>query len=423
MDLTALSLGTGVVLGGSALAWWGFGSLFSPVGLFALVWGAILVLLGLWPLVGEAYVGVSPAAWGLLALSLLAVLAGALAVVLAPGAGVPRRPGRLPAVPGRLIWGLLGLGALGVLAKWAILLHRFGSFPALLSGLGALRLLHLEGAFTFPLWAEVPPFLLLPALLLAGLRWASHGRGLLSVLTLLLLLILNDFALAARGTTVHGFLLLANAWIFAGGRLRRRTLARPLAGGVLLFIGLLLVLNLARVVRERPEAVQGVWSFAADALAGFVFYLTGPVPALSEGLRAGEGRGLAAYTLSGLWRLLSVPFDLLGVPSPWPPLPDRPYVFIPQPFNTYPAVWAFYQDFGWPGGLLVPWLAGLLAAERYRAFRARPRLTTGVLVTILAAYLEVMPRDTMTLWVSFWVELGVAWAAAAWVERDAAGRP
>jgi len=314
------------------------------------------------------------------------------------------------------------LAALGILAKWLILFRLFESLPQIINNLGDFRLQLLEGQFAFPFWTDFLSFFMFPATIFVGILLPISPKYRLWAGCLIGLLFINDMSTASRGTTVHGFLLLANAYLlslFTNTRFRlNRLLSWKWIAVFLAFVMLIVALHGIRFVRERPLGVSGFASFLEDAFRVGYLYLTGPIPALSEILKSEPaGTGFGSYSLGGLYRLLNMLLGFTGVGPVFPLLPSRSYVFIPQPFNTYPYIWYLYADFGFAGILLVPYFIGWISAMVFFHYKARGQLFALVLLSIIFTYLEFTPRDTITNWISFWFELVSALSLSLYLQR------
>jgi oligosaccharide repeat unit polymerase len=405
-----------------------FGTYFSPLSVYCVTWMGVLFLLSL-NLLG--YKSTSPEAWQLIWLSHVAFILGCISPAMLPrrASTIARRSTSLRSKLGsqqqglkKFIMAFICLGVLGVLSKWFILLKTLGSFTQIIQNLGTLRLQYVAGDFAFPFWSDLLVFFLFPGMILAGILLSFDRRYWRWVLCLLGLLFLNDMSTASRGTAMHGFLLLGNTYLLSilgsthilRGKMIRRWLL-VFSGA----IGLLVILNLMRFIREHPEGIVDFTSFLLDAFKLGYLYLTAPIPAFGKILQQGSlSQGFGAYTFAGLYRAFNLLSGVIGIGKFFPPLPPRPYVFIPQPFNTFPYMWYLYSDFGIGGVLLAPYALGWISAILFLKYRATHRLIPLITLSVIYTYLVMTPRDTMTIWISFWFELAVASCCAIYLERS-----
>ncbi len=403
-----------------------FGTYFSPITVHSTLWAVILFLFSLDPFFD--YVSVSTEAWQLICFSQITFLLGCLPLRMlrAKSSTATHRDlgsslHRFERPLTRSVICFACIGALGILTKWFILLRLFGNPKNIITNLGNLRLEYLGGLFAFPVWTDFLTFFLFPALLFVGILMPIGLRYRLWAGCLLGLLLLNDMSIAARGTTMHGFLLLINAYLLSLLSDPRFKLNRLLSwqwiSSVLALVVLLTSLASIWFIRERLPEITDFLSFLRVSWKSWYLYSTGEIPAFSEILKSEPAStGFGSYSLGGIYRLGNIALGLIGVNPVFPQMPFRPYVFIPQAFNSYPYNWYFYADFGILGILFIPYILGWISSLVFRHYRASQRLVTLVLLTLIFVYLEITPRDTITNWISFWFELAVALCCAIYIE-------
>jgi sugar phosphate permease len=81
-------------------------------------------------------------------------------------------------------------------------------------------------------------------------------------------------------------------------------------------------------------------------------------------------------------------------------------------------MWYLYSDFGIGGVLLAPYALGWISAILFLRYRASPRLILLIMLSVIYTYLVMTPRDTITIWISFWFELVVALCCAIYLETS-----
>lgn len=406
-----------------------FSTYFSPLIVHTGLWAIVLFLFSLNSFFGYHYVSISTEAWQLIWLSQIAFLLGCL-----PASLLHRKSLRitnrnfnsslhsLKRPLAKLIVLFISIGSLGVLIKWFVLLRLFGSPHNVIANLGNLRLEYLEGQFAFPVWIDFLTFFIFPALLFMGILLPMASLNWLWVGFALGLLFLNDMSIASRGTTMHGFLLLVNAYLLSllgNPRLKfKRLLSRRWALISVCFVIVFTALNSMRFIRERPPEIVNFITFLEDAFKGGYLYLTGPIPAFSEILKLEPtGTGFGSHSFGGLYRLGNKVFELICMNQVFPQFTSRPYVFIPQPFNSYPYLWYIYADFGILGVLFVPYTLGWISSLTFLHYRANGLLTPLIVSSLIFVYLEITPRDAATNWISFWFEGAVAFTVSIFLER------
>ncbi|MER3448114.1 MAG: hypothetical protein C4291_15405 [Candidatus Dadabacteria bacterium] len=411
-----LVVGLSIMLTGATISLGLFRSVVTPVGVYAFVWAAVLLATSIHPLVGIDYIPIMPDTWAL-------VLAASFAYMLGCTTGglLNLRRSRCPLSNssalannrvrdiGRI---LVATSVSAVGAKWFILVHTFGSVSTVLTNIGDIRLAILQGSFRFPIFTDVLVVLLFPGLVaLSTFTPPIWSRDFVWIFVGLVTLLINDLASASRGTSFHGLLLVVLTYMLIKYYYRQRDdIWRWLVIGGWMCLGMafaFLALNVIRMLREGLELTFE--NYIRDALFGLYLYTTGPTVACNEVLHSDVLKPyLGAYTLGGLYRIINiVSSSLLGM-SVVPDI-DKPYVFIPYPFNSYAYFCLVYADLGVVGAVVVPWLMGSLACYAWGRYRARPSWGWLVANVTAFAWIVLSPRDTMTFWISFWSTLVIGW--------------
>jgi oligosaccharide repeat unit polymerase len=216
---------------------------------------------------------------------------------------------------------------------------------------------------------------------------------------------------------MHGFFMVLSAYFLTNlDTISRSSEIRKLLkfaiGGVLL----ILLLYVSVIIRENLTGLSP-WGYVREAFRGFYLYITGPLVAFSQIFEIGSlSKYFGAYTFGGIYRLINILENVIGLSDMFES-PPKPYMFIPQPFNTYPHLWFFYSDFGFAGTLITMWIMGWFFSYIYLKYRLRKTLSLLIVNILLFDYLLITPRDTATFWISFWFTLALSWFSAKCVEQ------
>lgn len=384
-------------------------TLYSPLGLYAAAWAALVALYLIQGVLGFDFIAVRPWAWFIVIVSTVAFSLGSLV-----GTGLSFSSAResresqldLSHLPDRLppiLYLFVALGVLAIAIKWSILLDMYGSVPNAIANVGALRARAVRGEFSYPVVTRILVLFLYPPLLFATVLIRKRRRYVAVVLGLLFLLFLDDLSIAARGHTAFGFSLVAIGYLLTvlvdpKGSIRE-SVGKVIGATTVALVGM----NIILVIRTNFD---GGPAATVLAIARLIYrYAVGPLPAFSWVLPEGSLSGYpGAYTFGGLFRMFN---QLTGVAlgTQFFPRPPKPTAQIPLGFNSYPHLWALYSDFGFVGmGLLLCGL-GVVSAYAYSRLLDSPTLLTHVATALLLVLIVWTPRDVTTFWVSYWVLL------------------
>ena len=173
---------------------------------------------------------------------------------------------------------------------------------------------------------------------------------------------------------------LIAGWYATGGFRFTRMKSTVLALTVLGLLGFFVIIgnHYQRHYRERYEEhihFSENWMFLAEPY----IYFTGTIPAMDAMLRDINPKYGGRFSFSPLVSLLHlVQPDLEPVP-----LQGKLY-HVPMELNTFSYLQQFYQDFGWFGLLLGPWVCGFLSCWAYVLAVKRPSLFRVYLASLLA---------------------------------------
>ena len=170
-------------------------------------------------------------------------------------------------------------------------------------------------------------------------------------------------------------------WWHMGGGVRSRL--RQLSGSVFILGGLLIFFlavgsHYERTYSDRfPQYLhfQERWTFLAEPY----IYLTGSIPALDAMMMDENPYYLGKFSFSPL--VTAAGFFVADLQ----PVELRGKLYhVPLELNTYSYLQQFFQDFGWFGVLLGPFICGLISCLAYVAMRRRPTLFNIYLAALLA---------------------------------------
>jgi len=348
----------------------------APVSVFAMVW---CLLVGLFHLDMVSYDPVHPETWWAIAASAACFLLGGWSALLALPVGRARSDMRqLPIDRSRLEKALALLSLLGILGLILQMIHLERTV-----GLGNLS--------EDPVWARelhtnVKYWGYLNILNVANVAlvvfYTCRFRRFRWWMVLPLLAALVSALLTTDRTRFFYIAIWATfVWWYMGGGLRSRL--RQATGSVLI-LACLLTFFLAvgnhyeRTYSDRfPEYLhfEQRWEFLAEPY----IYLTGSIPALDALMHDDNPYYLGKFSLSPL--ITAAGFFVSGLE----PVELRGTLYyVPLELNTYSYLQQFFQDFGWFGVLIGPFICGLISCLAYAAMRRRPTLFNLYLASLLA---------------------------------------
>lgn len=227
------------IIAGTLLSAIVFRTLFSPLGIYSLVWGSLILLFSIHRFLRFNYVSIRPEIWFLIFLTWFVYMPGCLSVAIAPKKKNSRNNSFSLSFPGSFTYWIklfTIIGGFGVAFKWIILIRLFGSLPCVIHNLGYVRGEMLEGSFAFSIAVDFLVFFLFPAMIFASILATRNRKHFKWIVIILALLFLNDLSLAGRGTAVHGFILAFSAYFLTklgtySKALRIRDLLKFAVGG------------------------------------------------------------------------------------------------------------------------------------------------------------------------------------------------
>jgi oligosaccharide repeat unit polymerase len=302
-----------------------------------------------------------------------------------------------------LVYIFIGLGTIGIVIKWGILLDMYETVPRAVSNVNVVRARAVRGEFSYPTVSRILVLFLFPSLLFTTFLSRKRPRYLSVVLYVLFLLFLDDLSIAARGHTAFGFSIVAVGYLVT-------VVADPdgsLRNNVKLMIGatILALLSINLIFAIRSGFDGSVISYILVSFKSIYRYAVGPLPAFSWILPQRSLSGYpGAYTFGGAYRIINYLAEPILAIKPFP-RPPKPDARIPLGFNTFPHLWALYSDFGLAGMLGLLFGFGALSSYIYSHFLAKPTLLNHVVISNTLIFIVWTPRDVTTFWVSYWVTL------------------
>jgi len=129
-----------------------------------------------------------------------------------------------------------------------------------------------------------------------------------------------------------------------------------------------------KIVSEQTDVYNmrdfSVTSEAALVLATPYIYATGSFPTFQEAMKDVGQMSWGTHTFYPVARILYA----LGVLRERPEGLTFDFYLVPIPFNVYTSLFAFYQDFGVAGVVLLPFLLGWFETRMYFQMKAHPSL-------------------------------------------------
>jgi oligosaccharide repeat unit polymerase len=429
LGLCALYLSLGV--GNSLIL---YRRIFSPIGVFGLVFGTTFLLLA-FPVI--RYTPLSNTT----ALALVAVMllftAGTVSVA------VPLRPEGCKSAPvsskyvnmSRLRSLLIvtnAVGTLGVALQWYYVMHAFGGAAALFRQIALVYVYRTTGALEMAPLAGYLASIAHAASYLGGCYIGFRGKSKLLPLWSLSIVVLTSLVMMGRASLLWGGLLFLNGILLSrivaregsdsGSPTNFKMVLRLTVLAVALF-GLMLGIRQIRGGGDNFRSTASSFrdysnlsysndgSFFWNALLSNYVYVTGSLPALTRALEQGTGlpQNWGTNTFGCIFRALGV-----SVPR------YLEFTYIPFPFNVYTALADWYWDFGWAGVLVIPFVAGLISSFLFEKALTK-RITMRSLATLayLLLWLEFSTFISLSYQGFFWISLAWLWLWSGRIERQA----
>lgn len=377
MDFAFLALTFGFVL---FVARRLYGTFFSPLGIYAIVWTGTMSLAALRFI---DYNALSDTTIAAVSFSGIAMLVGSLIgrARLRKYKPTSTAGESMPSVGvlSTTVIILFALSAAGSVIRITSIVRQFGSVITLLQNAQTVRAYISLGLLDYDPVSAYLASLAFAGIPFAVLLWSNGGRRLFLILPFLPLLV-NDIALNSRTWIVAGLLTYLAAYGIVRVLVKQRGLTvsdvRRLAIIGILFAALSAVVQMQRY-GDAPEAY---WTFGQ--------HWRGPASGISESWSGGMALGYVYFTsgipaFNELVQSIS-PDDYWGGLSTFAPFcratarflakvecPDviSSMVYMPVQSNIYSFLQTFYEDFGIWGVIIYPLLLGFVAANAYASIR------------------------------------------------------
>lgn len=264
------------------------------------------------------------------------------------------------------------------------------------------------GALGMVLFLHYPILILCFSDVLMFRRWRwFHGVG-------FVLPLLQELLWTGRSNLVLFAITLVFFWIYQRGwrKLNAKLVLICACSGALL-LSLFLVLGSAygKLIEENSayRTTDFISESPAMLMAAYPYmYLTSSLPCFQEAMADVHYFSNGARTLYPAARALSVTGVLREIPE-WT---SFDYYFVPIPVNLYTHLFTFYQDFGRPGVIVMPFLLGLLHTLFYWQMRLFPSVwsisAASISIGTICFSIAVCLTSTLLVWECYFV-LYFAW--------------
>lgn len=387
------------------------GDLATPLSIYAVAW-SLLVLSFQAGLVD--YDAIADRTWWAIGLSTAGFMLGGWTVALS---ALARQAPFQPYASGRpreialrrIIWVFLALGLIGCLLQVRHLEATMG-----LSTLWEDPVAARESHSNVKYWGYLNLLNVVSPMLVV--LYAVYFRRIRAWMVLSLALALTSALLTTDRTRFFYMVLWALfAGIYASGGFRwTRAKLLVLGGTLTLLLAFFVFIGdfyERRYLERYPEYIHFAHPF--ESLVEPYIYLTGSIPALNA-LLADENplyQGKFSFSpLVKLWTLVDPEVTTV-------PLQGKLY-FVPMELNTYSYLQQFYQDWGWWGIMLGPYLCGLLSQLLYQAYLRKRGFTEIYLTSLIAFCCAISIFVNMFTQEATWFFAVLGLGLGRWLERD-----
>lgn len=280
------------------------------------------------------------------------------------------------------------IGILSALQHWQVLLNKYGTVLNIF--LNAYHIYkeraggELEGVVPY-VW-----LIIYPTIFLAGLYTAYKNK--LTIVTLLpfIALIIKEIANLSRAGILYGFAEFIASFMLARHFMKNRNPGIKKSNykvvfGILILVSLLIFgVVFVKTIRKTTDSFKGTSTSLSQLEGGafispsIYFYGASQVVVLNQFLEADkENLPFGSNTFFTIYRILAR-FDFVKAP----PFIDRGY-FTPSWSNTGTYLREVYNDFGYVGIFVIPFLLGLLCTFYWFKFYENGKLVHLMILTHL----------------------------------------
>ncbi len=387
------------------------GDMATPLSVYAVAWSLlVLAFLANW----VEYDAIADRTWWAIGLSASSFMLGGWTVALSARAYRAAQPQAAPNRPRelalrRILWAFLALGLIGCLLQVRHLENTMG-----LSTLWEDPVTARERHSNVKYWGYLNLLNVVSPMLVV--LYVIYFRRIRVWMLLNLAVALTSALLTTDRTRFFYTVIWALfAGIYATGGFRwTRNKLLVLGGTTTLLLAFFVFIGdfYERHYLERyPEYIHFAPPF--EPLVEPYIYLTGSIPALNALLADHNPMYQGKFSFSPLVKL----WTLVDPEVKTVPLQGKLY-FVPMELNTYSYLQQFYQDWGWWGIVLGPYLCGLLSLFCYQAYLRKPGFTQIYLTSLLAFCCAISIFVNMFTQEATWFFALVGLGLGRWLERD-----
>ncbi len=377
-----------------------FGRWFNHLTIYSLIWGAGLAFFEL-KLID--YQALDTEVWMMIGYAWLAFGAGAVTLVIARAAIDASRGSTVTILPIRnatsekrvftfTIVALSAIALISTLQRWLVLLNMFGSITGVLINGYTIYRMRIDG--------DTPgtiPYLnsfALAAIFLSGLYSARSGKIKLIALLPLLIIIIDDVAMAGRAKMLMGVVLFISAYFLSKLKPVQATAVRTTSKWKwVLTFGLMVALLLvaAEFVRSYRGAYERFYGASKELsklerntfiTPSIYLYLSSHVGVFNAYWKAGgEHYFPASNTFAPVFRILSK----IGLGDPVPHFTK--FYNTPVSSNTGTYLRELHADFGIAGILIAPYALGWACTVLWFKVRGRSGMAS---IAVLAHFYVIV---------------------------------
>jgi oligosaccharide repeat unit polymerase len=268
----------------------------------------------------------------------------------------------------------------------------------------------------FAEWTRVGPLGLLmmldfPLLVCSWIHYLLTKKARWFTLLAVPLVSAQTFLKTDRGTLVIYAITCISLWVYWNGwRTLSNAMLRRLGAFALILLAYFLGIGLlyGKLVSMQTDVINlsdlSVTSEAGLVLITPYIYATSPIPGFQAAMEDVGRFSWGTHTFFPIARgLYSV-----GILDERPEAYDFDFYQVPIPVNTYTHLFAFYQDFGASGVIILPMVLGFIETRLYLQMKSNPNifsLATTSAFTALNAFSVFVPLLTS---IAFWYYFFVA---------------
>jgi|HubBroStandDraft_6_1064221.scaffolds.fasta_scaffold00099_9 oligosaccharide repeat unit polymerase len=274
-------------------------------------------------------------------------------------------------------------------------------------------------------WSHAGPLGLLmmldyPLLACAWVHYLLTKRWRGFTIFALLLVLVQTYLRTDRGSLTYYAVTCISLWIY-WNRWRTLNWRMLLTLGLVSILLVTYFLGVGLLYGKLVLMQEGVWNMGdfrvtsgiALTLVNPYIYATSPIGGFQPAIADVSHFSWGTHTFYPVARVLYG----LGILSERPEPYDFDFYLVPIPVNTYTHIFAFYQDFGVPGVILLPMILGYLETRLYLRMKAGPSL---FLLGVASAFMALNVFSVfvpLVTGVTFWYYSAVLYAVSRFCQR------